>query len=78
MVFSIIGKVRKKLPGDRKGRPVKDHQIDRHVVVQHKVPDDVHSHLQRLLLGVAVHSSGDKREGHRLAAMSKANSREER
>ena len=51
------------------GRPVKDNKVDHHVVFQQELADGIHRHPQRLILGIAVNTGGNQREGHGFAAM---------
>ena len=69
MVINVLGDVGKQLAADLIRRAAKDHDIDRHVVVQQKLADSVHRHAERLILGIAKNAGGDQREGNRLAAM---------
>ena len=66
-VVDVGGDFGKELAADGVGGPVKDDQIHRHVVGEQEFPDGVHRHLQRLVLGVAVHPGGDQWERHRFA-----------
>ena len=61
-VVDVGGDVGKELAADCVGGPIEDDQVHRHVVGEQEFPDGVHRHLQRLVLGVAVHPGGDQRE----------------
>ena len=69
VVINVLGDVGKQLAADLIRRAAKDHDIDRHVIVQQKFADSVHCHAQRLILRVAEDAGGDQREGHRLTAV---------
>ena len=66
-VIDVGGDIGKEFAADGVGGPVKDDQIHGHIVGEQELPDGVHRHLQRLVLGVAVHPGGDQRERHSLA-----------
>ena len=69
VVINVLGVVGKQLAADLIRRAAKDHNIDRHVVVQQELANSVHRHAQRLILGVAEDAGGDQRKCHRLTAV---------
>ena len=69
MVINVLGDVGKQLAADLIRRAAKDHDIDRHVIVQQKLTDSVHRHAQRLILRVSEDAGGDQRKGDRFAAV---------
>ena len=68
-VVDVGGDIGKELAADGVGGPVEDDQIDHHVVGEQELPDGIHRYLQRLVLGVAVHTGGNQRKGHGLASV---------
>jgi hypothetical protein len=69
VVINILGDVGKQLAADLICRAAKDHNIDRHVVVQQELADSVYRHTKRLILGVTKDAGGDQRKGDRFAAV---------
>ena len=69
VVINVLGDVGKQLAADLIRRAAKDHDIDRHVVVQQKLADSVHRHAKRLILWITKDAGGNQRKGDRFAAV---------
>ena len=68
MVVDVFGNGCKQLAADLVSLAVENNKIDRHIVLQQKLPDGVYRHAQCLILWIAIDTGGDQRERHSFAA----------